>query len=98
MPSLNLALEAGGPKRLRLAWNGVWNDLTVHFDEQPVATVPGPKELKEGRCSRLPDGSDLTVQLAKNLTAQELRVLRDGQPVPGSSSDPARRVRDAAVW
>jgi hypothetical protein len=41
-------------------------------------------------------GGSLAVQLARSFTAVELRVTRDGVPLPGSSTDPAERVKQAS--
>ena len=45
----------------------------------------------------MPDGSTLTVQLVKKLTSVELRLLRDGQPLPGSATDPETLLKGAYV-
>ncbi|MGZ3461319.1 MAG: hypothetical protein ACXU86_22745, partial [Archangium sp.] len=97
MAKTQLALEAGGPKRLALSWGMAWKNFQVTLDGQQVGTVSGgQKELKEGVEFRLPDGSLLHIQLDRSFTNTELRVLRNGVPVPGSASDPAQRVKNGA--
>lgn len=94
MPSQTFALEQGGPKRLEISWKAFWKEITIRMDGSLVGVIPGQKELREGQQFRLPDGSDLHIQLIQGLTS-ELRVLRDGKPLPGSGSDPRIRLRQA---
>ena len=68
-----------------------------HLDGETIGTVPGQKNLSAGQEFQLPDGSILTVQLVKKLTAVELRLLRDGQPLPGSATDPETMLKGAYV-
>jgi hypothetical protein len=97
MATTKLALEPGGPKRLELSWGMFWKNFRVTLDGQQVLAVEGgQKELKQGVELRLPDGSDLSIKLVQGAMNVELQVLRNGQPLPGSSSDPAQRVQSAA--
>jgi hypothetical protein len=97
MAKTKLALEAGGPQRLELSWGMSWKNFQITLDGQQVGTVAGgQKELKEGVEFRLSDGSTLHIQLVQSAMNVELRVLRNGVPLPGSASDPAQRVKNAA--
>jgi hypothetical protein len=96
VPDKDFPLEPGGPPRLGVSWRGALKDLSVSFDGQPVAAFEGPKELKEARRLVLPDGSTLEVRVASPSGFPELLLTRDGEPVPGSSGDPA--VRHATAW
>jgi hypothetical protein len=97
MATTKLALEAGGPARLELSWGLFWKNFRVMLDGQLVGTVDGgQKQLKEGVEFTLPDGSNLRIQLVQSAMNVELRVLRNGAPLPGSASDPAKRVQSAA--
>lgn len=97
MAKATFALEAGGPQRLELSWGMFWKNFQITLDGQQVGTVEGgQKALKEGAEFRLPDGSTLHVQLVQSAMNVELRVLRNGAPLPGSASDPAQRVKSAA--
>jgi len=95
MPKQMYALEPGGPKQLEISWKGMWKDFTVKFNDQVIGTLSGQKELKAGQPFTLPDGSALSVQLVQKFFSAELQVLRNGQPLPGSSSDPASRLKNA---
>jgi hypothetical protein len=95
MPAESFALEEGGPERLEIAWQGNWKDVTIRLDGEVLGTIPGRRELSDGQSYRLPDGSTLDVQLVRQLSSAELRVSRNGDPLPGSASDPAIRLRSA---
>jgi len=92
---LTYALEPGGPKRLEVSWSAMWKDFTVKVDDRVVGRASGPKELREGKKFRLKDGSSLSVRLVNKLSGAELAILRDGQPLPGTSADPATRLKNA---
>ncbi len=94
MPTQRYALEAGGPQRLEISWRGFWKDTTIQLDGNAISTIPGQKELRAGQEFVLPDKSVLRVQLVTGLTS-ELRILRDGKPLPNSASDPATRLKTA---
>jgi hypothetical protein len=96
LPDKSFPLETGGLPRLGVSWRGGFKDLSVSFDAQPVAEFEDAKELKEGRRVALPDGSTLEVRVASPFLLPELLLTRDGEPVPGSSGDPA--VRHAVAW
>ncbi|PYQ21472.1 MAG: hypothetical protein DMF79_08135 [Acidobacteria bacterium] len=96
MPQKKFSLEAGGPQRLEVSWRGGFKDLSISLDGQSVASFEGPKELKDPQRVSLPDGSTLEVQVASVFVIPELRLTRDGEPIPGSASDPA--TRHAGAW
>jgi len=95
MPKQSFALEEGGEKRLEVSWKGVYKDVTISLDGSSVGVIPDQKALSAGQEFRLLDGSTLKVQLVSKLMATELQVLRNGQPLPGSSSDPQARLKNA---
>ena len=94
MPVLRYPLEPDGSKRLELAWEGQYEKFTIKLDGHVVGQVPSRQALAAGHSLPLPDGSTLTLKTAGTALANELRVLRDGRPVPGSASDPAMRLRN----
>lgn len=95
MPKLSFALEEDGEKRLEVSWKGLYKDVTVSLDGNSVGVIPDQKALSAGQEFRLFDGSTLKVQLVNKFMATELQVLRNGQPLPGSSSDPQARLKNA---
>lgn len=95
MPAKKYALEPGGRQRLVLCWRGSWKCLTVWLDGQEVGTLPDQRALRAGQSFFLDDGSNLHVQLVQNFLTPELRLVRNGRPLPGSPSDPAERLHVA---
>jgi hypothetical protein len=95
MPKQTYALEKDGPKRLEVSWKGAWKNVTVQLDGTPVGTIPDQKALSAGQRFELPDGSTLSLQLVKKFYTTELQILRNGQPLPGSASDPEAQVKGA---
>lgn len=97
MPKQQLALEKGGDKRLELSWGMGWRNFTIKLDGREEGKIDGgQKSLKEGQSFTLSDGSALFVQLKSGFPSG-LRVLRNGKPVPGSSTDPRQRLT-IATW
>lgn len=98
MPKQSYAFEPGGEKRLTIAWKGAYayKDFTVTLDNSILGVIPDQKALSSGQEFRLLDGSILKVQLVKKFTANEVQVLHNGQPLPGSSSDPHAKLKNAA--
>jgi hypothetical protein len=95
MQKLTYALEPGGPKRLEVSWKAMWKEFTVKVDDRVVGRTSGQQELREGKRFRLKDGSYLSVKLVNKLTGVELEILHDGQPLPGTSADPATGLKNA---
>lgn len=95
MPKQSFALETGGEKRLEVSWKGLYKDVTVSLDGNSVGVIPNQKALSAGQEFFLTDGSTIKVQLVSKLMSTELQVLRNGQPLPGSSSDPQTRFKTA---
>jgi hypothetical protein len=95
MPKQSFALETGGEKRLEISWKGLYKDVTVSLDGNSVGIIPNQKALSAGQEFRLIDGSTIKVQLVSKLISTEMQVLRNGQPLPGSSSDPQARLKTA---
>jgi hypothetical protein len=96
MPKKTFALDPGGQARVEIEWRGIWKDVHVRLDGQELGVIPTKKELETGRTFPLPAGGVLSVQLSRSLATVELQVARDGVPLPGSSADPAERVKQAA--
>jgi hypothetical protein len=89
------SLEQGGAERLKVSWKPFWNNMTIELDGEIIGTVATQKELKKGQSFQLPDGSTLDVKLARTWVSSELQLLRNGQPLPGSGSDPLTRLKQS---
>jgi hypothetical protein len=95
MPTQNFAVEPNGPKRIEVTWRGIWNDFTVKLDGKDVG-VWTKDELKAGKELPMHDGSTFKAHLRRIGMGQELALLRNGQPLPGSAADPVQLVKTAA--
>lgn len=95
MAKQSFALETGGPRRLQIGWKGMYKEVTVWLDDTVVGVIPDQKALMKGQEFRLVDGSTLKVQLITKVYSSELQVLRNGQPLPGSGSDPNTKLKNA---
>lgn len=95
MAKQTFALERGGAKRLEVSWGGFFKNVQVTLDGAPVGSFATKKQLEAGNTFTLPDGSQLQVQLKRESMVQELHVLRNGSPLPGSASEPEQRVAAA---
>lgn len=96
MPSIKYALEKQGPKRVVLTWDLGWKNVVARLDGQEVGRVSTRAELTAGQEFPLPDGSRLRLQLKEGMWGPQLAVLRNGAPLPGSTSDPETNLKSAA--
>ena len=93
MGKMNYALEKGQKPRLQISWKGLgWKNVTIKLDGMEIGKIPSKNELMEGWEFLLDKNTTLKVKLAKRFNSWELQVLVNGQPVPGSASDPNRRL------
>jgi hypothetical protein len=96
MPKQSYSLEPGGPKRLEIQWKGLYKNTTITLDGLQLGTVLDQRLLRAGHELPLTDGSLLKLHLVSNLAGTELRVTRNGVPLPGSASNPETKVNTAA--
>lgn len=97
MATQRYAIERGGPKVLVISWTGNWKDFRVTFDGRLVGQIEGKANMLEGRSFKLPGKRKLEIWLETRLLNTGLVVLLDGEPVPGSLTDPVARVAGAAA-
>jgi hypothetical protein len=95
MPKRNYATEKGGPKNLEISWKGMWKEISVKVNGSEIGTMKDQKELQEGKEFKLPGGGTLSVKLVKKLFAPELQILKNGEPLAGSDSDPKQKLKIA---
>lgn len=89
------ALEKGGEKRLVVRWRGIWKEVELLLDGQPLGPpLPNFKALKQGADYLLPDGRTLNMKFVTGaFVAQGLTLLIDGRPIPGTSADPRTQIK-----
>ncbi|HEX8349266.1 MAG TPA: hypothetical protein VF598_04845 [Hymenobacter sp.] len=95
MPTKRFYLDASETHVIELKWGLFWKNLTVSENGQMVGQVAGRSDLQHGRTFPLADGRTLRVALRRVLTAEELEVLLDGQPLAGSATHPQQRLKQA---
>lgn len=95
MPRKRYALVKNGPKEIEISWGFAWKNFSVRQNGQVVGTVSSQGELREGRQFNLLDGSTLLIKLNLGIGKTGLEILHDGQPLPGSDSDPAKKIKTA---
>ena len=93
MAKQTYAFETGGPQRLLMDWKYGYRDVTIYVDGELVGKIPGQKELQDGQEFTLPDGSKLEIQMVRAFLSSDLSVERNGEPLPGSATDPYSQVR-----
>jgi hypothetical protein len=94
MDRLRYALAPGEPKRLQVIWT--FKSAKILLDGAEVGSLASSEELKSGREFPLPDGTRLWAQLDQILFFVPWILLRDGRPLPGSSTDADTRIRKAS--
>ena len=98
MPTKTYPFEEEGPDRLELSWRGSFKDFTVTLDGLQLNTESwNRKQIQDGQRIELPDGSKLLIKQERNFFGNELRVVKDGKPLPGSGSHPATRAKTASI-
>ncbi|WP_242926988.1 hypothetical protein [Pontibacter vulgaris] len=79
---------------LTLQWKFNWKNMTLSWNGEPLGVIDNQQQLKEGRSITLPNGDLLQIRLTGGVS-QELEVLLNGTPLPGSATDPLQRVKSA---
>ncbi|RAU82321.1 hypothetical protein [Pontibacter arcticus] len=94
MPQYTYFLDDEQQKKLVITRKFTWKELQVYFNDELIGKVDHKAELTEGRTFTLPDQSILSLKL-KSGFADQLEVLRNGQPLAGSATDIDQIVRNA---
>jgi hypothetical protein len=94
MPKRRYRLRRGERKRVAVSWSTFSSPyLTVRLDGNVIGTVRTEQELEMGQEFPFEGGSVLRVQLVHHFLSTQIHVLRNGQPLPGSPSDPFRILK-----
>lgn len=94
MPKQKLKLDAKGPANVEVSWKWNFKNVTVSVDGRELGSIPNKKELQQGKRFPLDGGGALEVKLSSGLQPM-LQVTRDGEPLPGSASDPGTLANGA---
>ncbi len=96
MGDTRFALEPGGPLRLRLSSDRWFRSTRLYLDERSLGPAIDRRQLQRGLTLNLPDGTQLTAQLLNPFLWPELRLSRNGAPIPGSAADPFEVMKSAS--
>jgi len=95
MPSKTYYLDAAKTEALTAKWGMFFKNVEISYNGQSLGTVPSKQALEQGYEFRLPDGRRLVAQLTRSVYQQELELRLGDQPVPGSTTDPRERLKQA---
>ena len=82
------------PRQIQVTGSPFGGKVNVSIGGKLIVTV-SDDELRAGREVTLPDNSVLKLQRTTKYLLPDLVVLRDGQYLPGSSSDPRQKLKVA---
>ena len=80
---------------LTTKWGLFYRNFEAFYNGQALGPAVSSDELRQGCTYNLPDGRVFTAQLLRNQGLQEVQLLLDGQPVPGSNTHPQERIKQA---
>lgn len=99
MPTKHFSLSPDESSDLSISWKGYFKNLRVELAGNLIAEFASRGDLKKGREIPLPDGRVLSIKQAKNsfssMAGNQLEILVDGAPVPGSATHPETKVTAA---
>ena len=95
MPTKTFYLDDARTEPLTATWGLLFRNFTVSYAGNPLEPTNPEATIAEGRYYRLPDGRTFSARHKQNSYPQELELLIDGQPVPGSGTHPNQRIKQA---
>lgn len=95
MPSKTYYLNDDQTDTLTAKWGLLYRKFEVLYNGQSLGTVPRLGNLPNGTRYPLPDGRVVTAKLIRSQGLQELELLIDSQPIPGSGTHPLQRLKQA---
>lgn len=97
MPTKKFSLQRNGQKRLEVSWDRGYRNITVKIDGQQIGVIPDKEQLKTGKTFNFKDGKTLSLQLVSTWSSPQLQILLNGEPIPGSATDPQNNLDNAAA-
>ena len=95
MPSKTFYLDNARTEPLTTNWGLFYRNFTVSYAGAILPPTDPDATIAQGRQYRLPNGRVFSAQHKQNTYPQELELLIDGQPVPGSGTHPHERIKQA---
>ena len=96
MPSKTYYLDDARTDAITAKWGFfLYNNFAVSYAGRELAATDPHAKIAKGRHYPLPDGRVFSAQLKENSYPQQLELLIDGQPVPGSGTHPREQIKQA---
>ncbi|GAA4045676.1 hypothetical protein GCM10022409_34710 [Hymenobacter glaciei] len=95
MPSKTFYLDDARTEPLTASWGFLFRNFTVSYAGNALEPTNPEATIAQGRQYRLPDGRIFSAQHKQNSYPQEMELLIEGQPVPGSGTHPQERIKQA---
>lgn len=96
MASKTFYLNDDQSEVLTAKWGLFFRKFEILYNGESLGTVPNLNNQPNGTRYPLPDGRVVTAQLVRSQGLQELQLLIDRQPIPGSATHPLERLK--AAW
>ncbi|SFQ51180.1 hypothetical protein [Hymenobacter arizonensis] len=96
MPSKNFYLNDAQSEVLTAKWGLFFRKFEILYNGDSLGMVPNLNSQPNGTRYPLPDGRVVTAQLVRSQGLQQLQLLIDKQPVPGSATHPIEQLK--AAW
>lgn len=95
MPTKTYFLDEAQTDAVTVQWGMFYRNFNVSHNGAEVGRVSGADELRQGQEFPLGDGRVFGARLSRAQGTEELALLLDGQPVPGSGTHPLQRIKYA---
>lgn len=96
MPAKTYYLDAAHTDAITAEWGFfLYRNFTVRYADTVIPATDPDAKITQGRHYRLPDGRVFSAQLKENTYPQQLELLIDGKPVPGSGTHPQEQLKQA---
>lgn len=95
MPTKTFYLDEARTDAITASWDFFYRNFNVRYADTALTATDPEAKISKGREYRLPNGRIFSAQLRQNTYPQELELLIDGQPVPGSGTHPHERIKQA---
>ena len=95
MPSKTLYLDEVKTQPLQLEWGMFFRNFTASYQGFVLEPIATGTVNKGGLHYALPDGRALSITVKSGIGTQDMEVLLDEKPLPGSATHPLERIKKA---
>jgi len=94
MPTKTFYLDKESTEPIIISHGFNWRNLTIKKDGELIEQVENAKILQEGKAFHFSDGRIFSIKLIKKIgLIQELEVMLNGTPIPGSGTESNQQVK-----